>query len=455
MSIQPLLHWLFGPHMFDVGAVLCISIGLGLALSTDPRDIAASQWFFGIAAILAMGRAGHWLVTEDSLPLPKPVLAAVLFGVIGSLWITTYSWAHGKLPPTEVKANDTDKHQDTKDTNDKVESPPYVTEQFKIEQRAQIGVISVSLLEAKVGGSIVTLIRMKNSGKSAASRVRFAMRCTSGSPESVLQEAVAQFMSERTYDPGEAVHPAAAVFNSQPTSRDRMTQEEVNDFESGKIPTYVYGRIYYVDIFGDRHLTKFCSRWQRGSFGFCSKYNEMTQGPLVPTPLDVAAANIPAGLSAPRLIGRFLTFNVVQDNTGGFLNSDVYVKVQIENLGGTPSTAKFFNMTARRDSKSVRGQLMVLPESFTLFQKGIAVGTLRAEESLDEQAAHPIIRGTPIEGWLKFRFPSLPLEEALDMSWEITFIDNEGKLTQMVGESKGEAPPQFPPPDPTAKPPAY
>jgi hypothetical protein len=98
MSIQSLFHWLFGPHMFDVGAVLCIGIGLAMALSTDPKDIQAALWFFGIAALLALGRAGHWLVTDDSLPLPKPLLAAILFGGIGTLWIIAHSWAHGKLP---------------------------------------------------------------------------------------------------------------------------------------------------------------------------------------------------------------------------------------------------------------------------------------------------------------------------------------------------------------------
>lgn len=97
MSIPPVLHWLFGPHMFDVGAIACVGIGVGMALSSDPKDISAALWFFGIAAVLAAGRAGHWLVTEDSPPLPKPILAVVLFGAIGALWIISYSWTHNKL----------------------------------------------------------------------------------------------------------------------------------------------------------------------------------------------------------------------------------------------------------------------------------------------------------------------------------------------------------------------
>jgi hypothetical protein len=81
---------LFGPHFFDVAAALRIGTGLALALSADPKDIPSALWFFGIAALLAAGRASHWLVTEDSLPLPKPLLAALLFGGIGALWITAH-----------------------------------------------------------------------------------------------------------------------------------------------------------------------------------------------------------------------------------------------------------------------------------------------------------------------------------------------------------------------------
>lgn len=102
MSIQPLLHWLFGPHFFDVGAVLCVGIALAMALSSDPKDVSRALWLFGIAALLAIGRAGHWLVTEGSPPLPKPLLAAVLFGAIGFLWISAHIWASSKLPKAGV-----------------------------------------------------------------------------------------------------------------------------------------------------------------------------------------------------------------------------------------------------------------------------------------------------------------------------------------------------------------
>ena len=97
MSFQPILQWLFGPHVFDVAATLCIAIGISLALSSDPDDVSRALWFFGIAAALAIGRAGHWLLTDDSPPLPKPVLAAILFGGIGAIWIVVHSWTQDKL----------------------------------------------------------------------------------------------------------------------------------------------------------------------------------------------------------------------------------------------------------------------------------------------------------------------------------------------------------------------
>ena len=53
--------------------------------------------------MLAIGRASHWLITDDSPPLPKPILAALLFGAIGALWITAHSWAHGKLPTNKSR----------------------------------------------------------------------------------------------------------------------------------------------------------------------------------------------------------------------------------------------------------------------------------------------------------------------------------------------------------------
>jgi len=70
-----------------------------MVLSSDPKDVPAALWFFGLSALWAAGRAGHWLVTDPSPPLPKPLLAALLFGCIGALWIISHSWASSKLAP--------------------------------------------------------------------------------------------------------------------------------------------------------------------------------------------------------------------------------------------------------------------------------------------------------------------------------------------------------------------
>lgn len=92
-----ILHWLFGPHFFDVGAILCIGIGVAMALSSDPKDVSAALWFFAIAALLAFGRAGHWIATTDSLPLPKAAMAFLLAGAIGACWYIAHSWTQSKL----------------------------------------------------------------------------------------------------------------------------------------------------------------------------------------------------------------------------------------------------------------------------------------------------------------------------------------------------------------------
>ena len=35
ISAQLILHWIFGSHFLEVGAILCIGIGVAMALSTD------------------------------------------------------------------------------------------------------------------------------------------------------------------------------------------------------------------------------------------------------------------------------------------------------------------------------------------------------------------------------------------------------------------------------------
>jgi hypothetical protein len=332
-----------------------------------------------------------------------------------------------------------------------------ITEQFKAEQRANIELMNVSLL--KTPTSINGLVELRNNGKTPAT-VRASIMATSGGPEeSVIDDVLDVFMKERTYKSGDGLQKAGEPLRSRPEARGQMTPEEMRAFDNGDIPTYVYGRVYYEDIFGDKHLNRFCFKWQATSSSFVpykQQYNEVLHGASVPTPLEVEPGGVPRGkFPTPRLVGRLLALNVIRENIAGFESTDVYVKLQIENLGSTPTIAKGFALTVAGDFGSPNGQLVTLPIDFTLFNNGIPIATFRPDDYLEDKASSPILRGAPIEGWLKFRLAKLSNEGLAKTAWRITFMDGEGKLVLFIGKSLGIIAPQLPPPDPNAKPPAF
>jgi hypothetical protein len=157
----------------------------------------------------------------------------------------------------------------------KVEPRDELTVQFKIQQRAYLSVYSVALTSANVGDTIRSTVLIKNSGKTPARDVRYAIRSTSGASNIEVEKLIEQFMGEKTYDQGPGVQPPDGNVRATATTRDRMLAEEVSDFKKGLLPTYVYGRISYNDVFGEAHQTNFCARWDSEiqAFGFCQKHN--------------------------------------------------------------------------------------------------------------------------------------------------------------------------------------
>lgn len=100
ISLRSFGNWLFGAHVFDVAFGIIVGLGVSLALGSEPKDISNAVWIFTVAAVMAALRAGHWLVTDQDLPLSKPILALLLLGGISGVWYTGYSWVQGKLDTT-------------------------------------------------------------------------------------------------------------------------------------------------------------------------------------------------------------------------------------------------------------------------------------------------------------------------------------------------------------------
>src|SRR5437660_534757 len=94
---RSVLGWAFGPHIFELVAFFLAAIGVAMALAPEREDIARAHWFFGAAFIFVLGRIIHWLVTLHDSVWPRPVIALLLFALVGGSWMIVYEWVDGKL----------------------------------------------------------------------------------------------------------------------------------------------------------------------------------------------------------------------------------------------------------------------------------------------------------------------------------------------------------------------
>ena len=95
------LHFIFGPHTFEVLAFFLAAAGIAFALSSDRDDVVKANWFLGAAFLLALGRSAHLMLTWKETPPPRYVLSFLLFGAIGVGWVIVYDWVGGKLQKLE------------------------------------------------------------------------------------------------------------------------------------------------------------------------------------------------------------------------------------------------------------------------------------------------------------------------------------------------------------------
>lgn len=108
--------------------------------------------------------------------------------------------------------------------------------------------------------------------------------------------------------------------------------------------------------------------------------------------------------------------------------AEVYLRITLENLGA-PTIVKSFALS-NKDQAFGKGQMMGIPEMYTLRNKqGEVVFTIYAKDALYEKIAnHPLMKGHPVEGWLRFKFENVPPPESLANSrWKFSYIDGDGK----------------------------
>lgn len=107
--INRMIQFIFGPHSFEVAALFFAATGIALALSSDRDDIVKAHWFFGVAFLLAFGRAAQFIIVWKDGSFAKYALSFVLFGAVGMGWILVQDWVNAKahkldpIPSTGAK----------------------------------------------------------------------------------------------------------------------------------------------------------------------------------------------------------------------------------------------------------------------------------------------------------------------------------------------------------------
>src|SRR5712692_6996787 len=95
--LKHVLHFVFGPHSFEILAFFLAAAGIAFALSSDRADVMKAHWFFGAAFLLTLGRVTHMLLTWKAESGTRYIFSFVLFGVIGLGWVVIYDWVDKKL----------------------------------------------------------------------------------------------------------------------------------------------------------------------------------------------------------------------------------------------------------------------------------------------------------------------------------------------------------------------
>jgi hypothetical protein len=146
----------------------------------------------------------------------------------------------------------------------------------RLDQRAWVAPIGITNLNFKVGEPITFAVIFENSGKSPALHER---------NEVMVRSFSRGFNGEFTYSDAPAalgvksstiIQPGMTVKNASPAEGLRPTSEQVDALKSGEGVLYIYGRIFYDDVFSIQHQTTFCYLVDPDlqNTEYCERYNE-------------------------------------------------------------------------------------------------------------------------------------------------------------------------------------
>jgi hypothetical protein len=87
---------LLGSWVF-VGVVVPLGIGIGIGvLSMTPPAFSIAKVCFSISALVLSIGIGQWLMSSDFSIRDRLILGCAIFGIIGTLWVESFRWMHGR-----------------------------------------------------------------------------------------------------------------------------------------------------------------------------------------------------------------------------------------------------------------------------------------------------------------------------------------------------------------------
>jgi hypothetical protein len=143
---------------------------------------------------------------------------------------------------------------------------------FRLDQRAWVGVKEIILRgQMRPGSELFAVIQQQNTGKTPALEVTINHTVTYKKP---TKELLDKFPKIGTF--GKIAMAPNGTFASVQIFSLNLNEAEIKKINEGN--PYVYGRIFYKDVFGESHQTWFCSFYSPDIFPalrFCDTLNYM------------------------------------------------------------------------------------------------------------------------------------------------------------------------------------
>lgn len=143
----------------------------------------------------------------------------------------------------------------------------------RISNRAYLSIVNVTPTALQPGRKFEATIQFVNVGKTPAYQVHHVKGLKIGGTGIYEHEINEVKKAEEFRDlaMGASVHSSFTV-----ETKDPISQEESDEIMIGKKAWYVFGRITYADIFGERHHTRYCFVFdpEKDTFESYHRYND-------------------------------------------------------------------------------------------------------------------------------------------------------------------------------------